>query len=125
MDEELVSPILGRVVLLDDVIDVSDCGADEERQDEGYGVMMASPKIDIDGIENSQKGETPRNAIDNDTFSLGGKLVDDGSEQEKVNQRPDEKSPRSRSKIGFFSTVIYAGRSSNSIYIGPQKQEVD
>jgi len=125
MDEELVSPVLGRVVLLDYVVDVSDCGADEERQDEGYDVMMASPKIDVDGIENSQKGETPRNTIDNDMFSLGEELVDDGPKQENMNQRPDEKSPRSRSKIGFLSTVIYARRSSNSIHIGPQKQEVD
>jgi hypothetical protein len=39
----------------------------------------------------------------------------------KEKDKPDEKSPRSRSKISFFSTVIYAGRSSNSIYIGPQK----
>jgi hypothetical protein len=53
-----------------------------------YGVMMASPKIDVDGIENSQKGETPRNAIDNDMFSLGEKLVDDGPKQENMNQRP-------------------------------------
>jgi hypothetical protein len=50
--------------------------------------MMASPKIDVDGIENSQKGETPRNAIDNDMFSLREKLVDDGPKQENMNQRP-------------------------------------
>jgi uncharacterized protein YegJ (DUF2314 family) len=60
----------------------------ERQQMHTYGVVMASPKIDVNGIEDGQKGEAPRNAIDDDMFACGVKLVDDSSEQEEVNQRP-------------------------------------
>jgi len=117
MDKQLVSHVLWRVVLLDDVIDVGHCGANKECHDECYGVVVASPDIDVDSIENSQKGEAPRNTINNYRFSRREELVDNSSKKEDVDQRPDEKSPRGWSKIGLLSTEIYAGRSSDGIDI--------
>jgi hypothetical protein len=48
-------------------------------------IVIRSPKVDINGIENTQQWKTPRNPIDNDLFSVRGKLVDDGTQEEKVN----------------------------------------
>lgn len=124
MYKQLVSDVLRRMMLLDDVIDVGHCGADKECHDECYGVVMAGPEIDVHGIENSQKGETPRNTINNHTLSRREELVDNCSKKENVNQRPDEKSPRGWSNIGLLSTEIYAGRSSDGIHIRSQEQEV-
>lgn len=46
------------------------------------------------------------------------KKLDWGGKRVKEKEKPDEESPRCRSKIGFFSTEIYAGRSSNGIDVG-------
>ena len=53
-----------------------------------YGVLVASPEIDVDGIENSQKGETPRDTVDNYTLTGREELVDNSSKKKNVNQRP-------------------------------------
>jgi len=42
-----------------------------------YHILTRCPKIHINGIENSQKCETPGNFVDNDLFPFSGKLVDD------------------------------------------------
>ena len=122
MDKQLVSHVLWRVVLLDDVIDVLEategyiyevktdktyghCGANKECHDEccnelrisisarrpavhTYDVTVASPEIDVDSIKNSQKGETPRNTINDYRFSGREELVDNSSKKEDVDQRP-------------------------------------
>lgn len=81
-------------------------GADEESQDECWfkyvngwkgnvirmrtdDVMLMSPEIDVDGVENSQEREAPGDAIDDDLFSGGEELVDDCGEEEKVDKRPE------------------------------------
>jgi len=59
MDEELISVTLGTVMLFDDVIDVSNSGADKEGEDEGNDVMVCGPQVDVDGVEDTKEGETP------------------------------------------------------------------
>jgi len=49
-------------------------------------IMAGSPKFHIDGIENTQKRETPVNSINDNLLSFRGKLIDDGTEKEEVNQ---------------------------------------
>jgi hypothetical protein len=53
-----------------------------------YGVVVASPKIDVDGIENSEEGEPPRDAVNNHMISGREELIDDSSEKENVDQGP-------------------------------------
>jgi hypothetical protein len=52
-------------------------------------VMLMSPEIYVDGVENSQEREAPGDAIDDDLFSGGEELVDDCGEEEKVDKRPE------------------------------------
>jgi hypothetical protein len=51
--------------------------------------VTRSPRLHIDGIENSQKRETPGDPIDNDFLSFRGKLVDDSTQEEEMDQRPE------------------------------------
>jgi len=48
--------------------------------------MAGSPKFHIGGIENSQKSETPVNSINDNLLSFRGKLIDDGTQKEEVDQ---------------------------------------
>ena len=102
MDEKLIRRTSGLMVLFDDVINVGHGGTDEERKDEGCGesggrvkywrqwrertdnVVVASPKVDVDGIEHSEQGKAPGNSVDDDAFSVGEELVDDGAQEEQV-----------------------------------------
>jgi len=59
VDEELISVRLGCVILLDDVIDVCDRGADEESKDKGNDVMVRRPQVDVDGVEDTKEREAP------------------------------------------------------------------
>jgi hypothetical protein len=52
-------------------------------------MMIRSPKVDINGIENTQERKTPSNTIDNDPFAFRSKLVDDGAQEEQMDQRPE------------------------------------
>lgn len=51
-------------------------------------VVMASPKVDVNGVEHCKERETPRYTVDDDVFSRGEELVDDSPEKEDVNYRP-------------------------------------
>lgn len=48
--------------------------------------MLGSPKFHVDGIENSQKCETPVDSINDNLLSFRGKLIDDGTQKEEVDQ---------------------------------------
>jgi len=59
MNEKFICKRLGTVMLLYDVIDMRDRGADKESKDEGNDVMVSGPQVDVDGIEDTEEGETP------------------------------------------------------------------
>ena len=46
--------------------------------------MVASPEIDIYGIQDSKKRETPGYPVNNDTLAGRKELIDDGSKEQKV-----------------------------------------
>ena len=49
-------------------------------------ILMRSPRLHIDGIEKSQERETPGDPIDDDFLSFRSKLVDDGTQEEEMDQ---------------------------------------
>ena len=51
-------------------------------------VIRTSPEVDVDGIKNGKEWESPRDAIDNNSFTFWEELVYDSTEKEKVNERP-------------------------------------
>ena len=74
------------MVLLDDIIDVADARGDKQCENESDDVVLASPDVDVDTVEHSEEGETPANAIDDDFLATVVELVDDGAEQQEVDQ---------------------------------------
>lgn len=50
--------------------------------------MAGRPEVYVNGVENTEKRQAPRNTVDDDLLSGGGELVDDGSEQQQMDQRP-------------------------------------
>jgi hypothetical protein len=125
MDEKFISNGFRGVMLLDNVVNVSYCRRYEKGEDEGNDIMTGSPEINIDGIQDTEERETPGNTIDDDTFSTGDKLVDDGTKEENVDDSPNQESPRSRSEIGFFAVEVDVGRSSDGVDIRTQKQNIN
>jgi len=107
MDEELIRVGRWSVVLLDDIVDVSHCGADKESKDESGDVMARGPEVDVDGIEDGKERESPRDAIDNYSFTIREELVYDSTQKKKMNERPDEERPRRWSNVSLLSIVIY------------------
>ena len=94
-------------VLVDGVVDVAHGRAHKEGEDEGNNVMATRPDVDVDGIEHSKKGEAPADAIDNEFLARLGKLVENKTEKEEVNKRPDEEGPRGWSEIGLLRSVVH------------------
>lgn len=51
-------------------------------------IMMSNPQVDVDGIENGEERESPRNAINNCFLAFREELVYDSTEEKQVNERP-------------------------------------
>ena len=49
---------------------------------------MMRPESDVGGVQKAEKSETPMDTIDDNNFSSGAELIDDGSQKEKMNERP-------------------------------------
>lgn len=106
VNEQFISNTLRGVMLFDDVVYVGYGRADEERKYECPHVVVASPQVDIDGIQDGQERETPRHAIDNNGLSAGEELVNDRAQKKKMDERPNKEGPRSWGDVGLFSTEV-------------------
>lgn len=62
--------------------------ADEQCEHECHDIMVAGPEVDVDGVEDGEEGEAPRDAVNDDGLARGEELVDDRSEEEEVDYRP-------------------------------------
>ena len=51
-------------------------------------VILGRPEGNIDGIQGSEQGETPGDALNDRAVPIFGELVDDGSEEKQVDDRP-------------------------------------
>lgn len=49
-------------------------------------IVAGSPEFHISGIENSQKCETPVDSINDNLLPFRGKLINDGSQKEEMDQ---------------------------------------
>ena len=87
--------------------------------------MLRSPKVYVDGIEYSEEWKSPGNSIDDYTFSLREELVDDGSKEENMDKRPDEKRPGGRSNISLLAVIVNTLWRSDGIDVRPEEDKVD
>jgi len=55
MDPKFIMDVLGRVMLLHNVIDVRNGGADEESEEEGDYISTVTPDVDVAGIEEDEE----------------------------------------------------------------------
>ncbi|CAG8672670.1 1369_t:CDS:2, partial [Acaulospora colombiana] len=120
-----VSDSTSLVVLLDDIINVADGRADEQGEDERDYVVVVSPNVDIDGVEDCQEREAPSNAVNGDLLARVGELVDDITEQQKVDERPDDKGPACRGEIRLLCRLVHVAGSGNRINVAAEEKEVD
>lgn len=94
-------------VLVDGVVYMAHDGADKEGKDPGDNVIAMGPDGDIDGIEHPKKREAPADTIDDEFLALVGKLVENETKEEEVNERPDEEGPRGWGEIGLLCSVVH------------------
>jgi len=65
---------------------ISLAGTSATRTARTHYILAGSPKPHVDGIEDSQKCEAPVDSIDDNLLSFRGKLVDNGTQKEEVDQ---------------------------------------
>jgi len=106
MDPKFIVNVLGRVMLLHNVIDVGDGGANQEGEDEGEDVAAMTPEIDVDGIQQDEERQAPVDGINDNLFAIVEELVDNGAEEQEMNNRPDAEGPSGGGEVGFFTVAI-------------------
>jgi len=67
---------------------------------------MGRPEIDVDGVEDGEEGETPRNGVYDNHLSGREELIDDSAEKEDMDERPDKERPGGRSNVRFLAIVV-------------------
>ena len=89
VDESLLSPSLSaKVVLLYDVIDLTDSRRDQQAQDKCENVPVSRPEKDIDRVEEAKEGESPVDRVDDDVLASGRELEDHRAEEQEVDDGP-------------------------------------
>ena len=94
-------------MLVDRVVDVAHRGAHNEGKDKGNKIVTMRPHTNVDGVEHRKKWEAPADAIDDEFLAGVGKLVENETEKEEVNERPDEEGPGGWSEVGLFSRAVH------------------
>jgi len=125
MDEQLVCNGLGGVMLLDNVVDVGDRGADEQREYKCDNVVVRGPQVDVDRVEDGEEGKAPGDSVDDDGLGVrGGELVDDGAEQQEMDDGPDDKGPVGRGQVGLLDRGVDGTRRGDRVQVRPEEQKV-
>jgi len=124
VDEEFITQVVGSVILLDDVVDVTDSRRDAECENEGDNVVSTGPDADVECVENHEEWETPSNTIDDDTLSGIGELEDDVSEQQEVDKGPNEEGPPSRGEISFLGGTVDVAGTGNGVDVRSEEEEI-
>jgi len=117
VDEKFIRDVLPLVILLDDPVDVTDGGAHKESKYERNNVVSSGKDVGVDALENQQQREAPADAINNCPFAGGEELVDDVSQEEEMNQGPDEERIGRWGDVGLFAVVIWGSGARNAVYV--------
>lgn len=125
MDEEFIAQVAGGVILLDDIVDVTDGRRDEEGEDEGDDVVSTGPDAYVEGVENDEQWETPPYTIDDHSLSGIGELEEDVTKQQEVNEGPDQESPPGGGEISFLGGVVDIRGSSDGVDVRSEEKEVN
>ena len=80
--------------------------------------------MDVDGVEDRKEREAPRDAVDDGRLALREELVDDGAEQEEVDEGPDAESVVCGREVGLFAGAVGAFGSCDAVDVGAEEEEV-
>jgi len=126
MHEQLIADRLGGVILLDDVVNVTDGRGDQKGQEESGYVVVVGPNGDEDGVEDGEEREPPAYPVDHDGLRVsGGELVDDGAQEEEVDDGPSEEGPSGRGEVRLLDVVVDRVRGGYCVDVRPQEEEVN
>ena len=107
MYEQLIADRLGGVILLDDVVNLADGRGDQKGQQERDDVMVVGPNGNEDGVEDGEEREPPRDPVDYNGLCVnGGELVDDGAQEEEVDDRPSEEGPTGWGEVRLLDVGV-------------------
>jgi len=81
VDKDLVRQTLSMVIFLDDIINMRHSRANKQGHDECEDIIVPSPELDVDSVQDTEQREAPRHAVDDDSLSMREELVDDGAEE--------------------------------------------
>lgn len=87
VDQPLLCQTLSTgVVCLDNVVDLADRRGHQQAEDEREDVPVSSPEEDVDAVKESEKRESPVDAVDDDVITARGELEDHSAEQQEVDE---------------------------------------
>ena len=78
----------------------------------------------VDRIEDGEEGEAPGDAVDDDALAGGEELVDDGAEEEEVDEGPDKEGPGRGRQVRLLPGVVDVGGGGDGVDVGAEEEEV-
>ena len=60
----------------------------ERGQRQTDDVVVAGPEVDVDGVEDAEEGKAPADAVNDDLLAALEERVDDGAEEQEVEEGP-------------------------------------
>jgi len=125
VNPEFIVDVLGSVMLLDDVVDVGNGRADEKGEDESNDIVATRPDVDVNGVEDDEEGEAPVDAVNDNLLAGFEELVDDGTEEEEVDNGPNAECPSSGSEEGLLASAVVVVGTSDGVDVATGEEEVD
>jgi len=124
--EQLIAGGLGGVVLLDDVVDVADGRSDQKGKDESDDVVVVGPNGDEDGVEDGEEREPPGDSVDHNRLCVsGGELVDDGAEEEEMDDGPSEEGPAGWGEVCLLDVAVDGLGGGYGVDVRTQEEKVN
>lgn len=88
--------------------------------------MVVGPDADEHGVQDCEERESPRDPVNYDGLCMGGgELIDDGAEEEEVDDRPSEERPDGWGEVRLLDVAVDRVRGSYGVYVRPQEEDVN
>lgn len=79
--------------------------------------MTADERVNVDGVQHTEQGKSPGDAIDDDLLSFGEELVDHCSEKEQMDKTPNPEGPWCGGDVGLLDIVVGVGGGGDGVDI--------
>lgn len=103
----LIRQPLPLMILLNHIIYMTHRTAHKQRKHKRNNIMSSRPHIHINRIQHSQQRQSPADPVDDDLLAGIGELVEEGAEEEEVDEGPDGECPGCGGEVGCFCGAVY------------------